>query len=33
VYFDWLDGTKQVADALAIPVAGGEQQHSIHAFR
>jgi L-alanine-DL-glutamate epimerase-like enolase superfamily enzyme len=33
VYFDWLDGTKQVADALTIPVAGGEQQHSIHAFR
>jgi L-alanine-DL-glutamate epimerase-like enolase superfamily enzyme len=33
VYFDWLDGTKQVADALSIPVAGGEQQHSIHSFR
>jgi len=33
VFFDWLDGTKQVADALSIPVAGGEQQHSIHAFR
>jgi L-alanine-DL-glutamate epimerase-like enolase superfamily enzyme len=33
VFFDWLEGTKQVADALAIPVAGGEQQHSIHAFR
>jgi L-alanine-DL-glutamate epimerase-like enolase superfamily enzyme len=33
VFFDWLDGTKQVADALSIPVAGGEQQHSIYAFR
>jgi L-alanine-DL-glutamate epimerase-like enolase superfamily enzyme len=33
VFFDWLDGTKQVADALSIPIAGGEQQHSIHAFR
>lgn len=33
VYFDWLDGTKQVADALSIPIAGGEQQHNIHSFR
>jgi L-alanine-DL-glutamate epimerase-like enolase superfamily enzyme len=33
VFFDWLDGTKRVADALSIPIAGGEQQHSIHAFR
>jgi L-alanine-DL-glutamate epimerase-like enolase superfamily enzyme len=33
VFFDWLDGTKQVADALEIPIAGGEQQHSLHAFR
>lgn len=33
VYFDWLDGNKQVADALSIPIAGGEQQHSIHSFR
>ena len=33
VYFDWLDGTKQVADALSIPIAGGEQQHSMHSFR
>ncbi|MBN2327069.1 MAG: mandelate racemase/muconate lactonizing enzyme family protein [Candidatus Omnitrophica bacterium] len=33
VFFDWLDGAKQVADALSIPVAGGEQQHSIYAFR
>jgi L-alanine-DL-glutamate epimerase-like enolase superfamily enzyme len=33
VFFDWLDGTKQVADGLSIPVAGGEQQHSVFAFR
>ncbi len=33
VFFDWLEGTKQVADALKLPVAGGEQQHSLHAFR
>lgn len=33
VYFDWLDGTKQVADALSIPIAGGEQQHSMYSFR
>lgn len=33
VFFDWLEGTRQVADGLTIPVAGGEQQHSIHAFR
>lgn len=33
VFFDWLEGTKQVADALSIPIAGGEQQHSMHAFR
>ena len=33
VYFDWLDGTKQVADALTIPIAGGEQQHSMYSFR
>ncbi|MCH8216400.1 MAG: mandelate racemase/muconate lactonizing enzyme family protein [Planctomycetes bacterium] len=33
VFFDWLEGTKQVADALSIPVAGGEQQHGVHAFR
>ncbi len=33
VYFDWLDGTKEVADALSIPIAGGEQQHSMNSFR
>lgn len=33
VFFDWLEGTRQVTNGLTIPVAGGEQQHSIHAFR
>ena len=33
VFFDWLEGTREVADALDMPVAGGEQQHSLHAFR
>ncbi len=33
VFFDWLEGTKEVADALSIPVSGGEQQYSMHAFR
>jgi len=32
VFFDWLEGTRQVADALDMPVAGGEQQHSLEAF-
>ncbi len=31
--FDWLEETKQVADALEIPVAGGEQETSPHRFR
>ena len=31
--FDHLDETKQVADALTIPVAGGEQEFSEHGFR
>ncbi len=31
--FDWLEETKAVADALAIPIAGGEQTHSMHQFR
>ena len=30
--FDDLWGTKQVADALSIPVAGGEQEFSLHRF-
>ena len=25
VFFDWLDGTKEVAGAFTIPVVGGEQ--------
>jgi L-alanine-DL-glutamate epimerase-like enolase superfamily enzyme len=31
--FDDLDATKKVADALTIPVAGGEQEFSEHRFR
>ncbi len=33
VPFDWYEETRQVADALAIPVAGGEQEYSLHGFR
>jgi L-alanine-DL-glutamate epimerase-like enolase superfamily enzyme len=33
VRFDWYEETKQVADALAVPVAGGEQEYSLHGFR
>jgi L-alanine-DL-glutamate epimerase-like enolase superfamily enzyme len=33
VLFDWHEETKQVADALAIPIAGGEQEYSLHGFR
>jgi len=33
VPFDWYDETRQVADALTIPVAGGEQEPSLHNFR
>lgn len=33
VPFDWHEETKQVADALTIPIAGGEQESSIHIFR
>lgn len=33
VLFNWYEETKQVADALSIPVAGGEQENSIHGFR
>jgi L-alanine-DL-glutamate epimerase-like enolase superfamily enzyme len=33
VPFDWYGETKQVADALTIPVAGGEQEAGMHAFR
>jgi len=33
VHFDWYEETKMVADALTIPVAGGEQEYSLHGFR
>lgn len=33
VPFDWYEETLQVADALKIPVAGGEQEYSLHGFR
>jgi L-alanine-DL-glutamate epimerase-like enolase superfamily enzyme len=33
VPFDWYEETKQVADILKIPVAGGEQEYSLHGFR
>jgi L-alanine-DL-glutamate epimerase-like enolase superfamily enzyme len=31
--FDWYEETKQVADMLSIPIAGGEQEYSLHGFR
>ncbi len=33
VMFDWHEETRQVAEALKIPVAGGEQEYSLHGFR
>jgi L-alanine-DL-glutamate epimerase-like enolase superfamily enzyme len=33
VPFDWYEETKKVADTLKIPVAGGEQEYSLHGFR
>ncbi|HLP74708.1 MAG TPA: mandelate racemase/muconate lactonizing enzyme family protein [Bacteroidales bacterium] len=33
VPFDWYEETKAVTDALKIPVAGGEQEPSMHMFR
>lgn len=33
VPFDWYEETKAVADAVDIPLAGGEQEASLHAFR
>lgn len=33
VPFDWYEETKQVADALNVPIAGGEQEPSLHQFR
>jgi L-alanine-DL-glutamate epimerase-like enolase superfamily enzyme len=33
VPFDWYEETKMVTDALKVPVAGGEQEPSMHNFR
>jgi L-alanine-DL-glutamate epimerase-like enolase superfamily enzyme len=33
VMFDWYEETKLVADELKMPVAGGEQEYSLHGFR
>ncbi len=33
VPFDWYDETRQVAEALRVPIAGGEQEPSLHQFR
>ncbi len=33
VPFDWYEETKQVADALSIPISGGEQEPSMRNFR
>jgi L-alanine-DL-glutamate epimerase-like enolase superfamily enzyme len=33
VPFDWYEETKEVADSIQIPVAGGEQEPSLHVFR
>lgn len=33
VPFDWYEETRQVADALNIPIAGGEQEPSLRNFR
>jgi L-alanine-DL-glutamate epimerase-like enolase superfamily enzyme len=33
VPFDWYEETKDVSDALNIPIAGGEQEPSLHMFR
>jgi L-alanine-DL-glutamate epimerase-like enolase superfamily enzyme len=33
VPFDWYEETKMVADAVNIPIAGGEQEPSLHNFR
>ncbi len=33
VMFDWYEETRQVAEGLAVPVAGGEQEYSLHGFR
>jgi L-alanine-DL-glutamate epimerase-like enolase superfamily enzyme len=33
VPFDWYEETKEVTDSLTIPIAGGEQEPSLHSFR
>jgi L-alanine-DL-glutamate epimerase-like enolase superfamily enzyme len=33
VMFDWHEETKQVGDALSLPIALGEQEYSLHGFR
>ncbi|MFC2125128.1 mandelate racemase/muconate lactonizing enzyme family protein [Bacteroidota bacterium] len=33
VPFDWYEETKDVAEILTIPIAGGEQEPSLHQFR
>ncbi|MDA1121220.1 MAG: mandelate racemase/muconate lactonizing enzyme family protein [Bacteroidetes bacterium] len=33
VPFDWYEETRDVASALSIPIAGGEQEPSLHQFR
>jgi len=33
VPFDWYEETRRVADALSVPIAGGEQEPSMHNFR
>ena len=33
VPYDWYEETKEVADALTVPIAGGEQEPSLHNFR
>ena len=33
VTFDWREETRQVADALSLPIALGEQEYSLHGFR
>ena len=33
VPFDWYEATKKVADALSVPIAGGEQEPSMRNFR
>jgi L-alanine-DL-glutamate epimerase-like enolase superfamily enzyme len=33
VMFDWHEETQQVAEALSLPIALGEQEYSLHGFR